>query len=105
VWEKVAQVAADQHAQATLAQLVAAGMSESTLARLVAAVELDSERFHSSGWGQRRDRRKGNAAALTGWTLLRYGWHDLVGDDRRAAAEHRHALSYRGRRPPAARGR
>jgi hypothetical protein len=65
------------------------------------AVELDSERFHSTGWARGRDRHKGNVAALTGWTLLRYVWRDLVGDDRRALAEHRRALSPSPRRPAA----
>jgi hypothetical protein len=41
-------------------------------------IELDSEAHHMDRVTFRRDRSKQNAASVSGWTVLRYTWWDLV---------------------------
>jgi very-short-patch-repair endonuclease len=42
------------------------------------AVETDGFAFHSDRTRYRSDRRRGNALALAGWTVLRFSWEDVV---------------------------
>ena len=42
------------------------------------AVEVDGWAWHVDVDRFRSDRRKGNALARAGWTVLRFTWHDLV---------------------------
>lgn len=56
------------------------------------AVEFDGWAWHSDHERFRRDRRKGNEVTLSGWTLLRVTWFDLVEAPDRVVAQIRHAL-------------
>ncbi len=60
------------------------------------AIEFDGWAWHSDHERFRRDRRKGNEVVLSGWTLLRVTWFDLVEAPDRVIAQIRHAL----RQPP-----
>lgn len=61
------------------------------------AVEFDSWAWHSDHERFRRDRRKGNDVVLSGWTLLRVTWFDLVEAPDRVVAQIRHALLHASR--------
>ena len=61
------------------------------------AIELDSWAWHSDHERFRRDRRKGNELVLSGWTLLRVTWFDLVEAPGRVVAQIRHALLHASR--------
>ncbi len=63
-------------------------------------VELDGRLGHA-GEGAFRDRRRDNANTLAGWTTLRFGWHDVVGDPCGVAADVRTALALGGWREAA----
>ncbi len=61
------------------------------------AIEFDSWAWHTDHERFRRDRRKGNEITLSGWTLLRVTWFDLVEAPARVIAEIRHALLHASR--------
>ncbi|MFI7674011.1 DUF559 domain-containing protein [Actinophytocola sp. NPDC049390] len=42
------------------------------------AIEVDGWAWHSDVQRFRHDRRRQNALVLTGWTVLRFTWHDLT---------------------------
>jgi very-short-patch-repair endonuclease len=42
------------------------------------AIEVDGWAWHHDQQTFRRDRQRQNAMALSGWTVLRFTWHDLV---------------------------
>ena len=57
------------------------------------AVEVDGWAWHVDVDRFRSDRRKGNALARAGWTVLRFTWHDLVRRPAYVLAEIRAALA------------
>jgi very-short-patch-repair endonuclease len=57
------------------------------------AVEVDGWAWHVDVDRFRADRRKGNALARAGWTVLRFTWHDLVNRPAYVVAEIRAALA------------
>lgn len=61
-------------------------------------IELDGEAYHMDRLTFRRDRAKQNAAALLGWSILRYTWWDVVQAPERVVTEVRSALEAGGHR-------
>lgn len=57
------------------------------------AVEVDGWAWHVDVDRFRSDRRKGNALANAGWTVLRFTWHDLTARPGYVVAEIRAALA------------
>jgi very-short-patch-repair endonuclease len=57
------------------------------------AVEVDGWAWHVDVDRFRADRRKGNALARAGWTVLRFTWHDVVSRPAYVVAEIRAALA------------
>jgi very-short-patch-repair endonuclease len=57
------------------------------------AVEVDGWAWHVDVDRFRADRRKGNALANAGWTVLRFTWHDLTARPGYVVAEIRAALA------------
>jgi len=57
------------------------------------AVEVDGWAWHVDVARFRADRRKGNALARAGWTVLRFTWHDVVSRPAYVVAEIRAALA------------
>jgi very-short-patch-repair endonuclease len=57
------------------------------------AVEVDGWAWHVDVDRFRADRRKGNALARAGWTVLRFTWHDLVSRPAYVVAEIRAAVA------------
>jgi very-short-patch-repair endonuclease len=55
-------------------------------------VETDGFAFHSDRKDYRRDRRRGNALALAGWTVLRFSWEDVMHEPDYVIASIRAAL-------------
>ena len=49
-------------------------------------VETDSHAFHNNAVAFRRDRRRDLDLELSGWHVLRFGWHDVVDDSDRVVA-------------------
>ncbi len=71
-------------------------------ARLV--VEVDGAAFHDGLADRRRDEVRDARLSVTGWTVLRFRWVDVVHDPERVAAElraglERHHRSFRGAEP------
>lgn len=62
-------------------------------------VELDGRRWHSTTEALANDRRRDRAAALHGWTVLRYGWAEVVERPRTFTNAIRSVLA--AREPPA----
>ncbi len=56
------------------------------------AVEVDGWAWHTTVDRFRTDRARQNALVLTGWTSLRFTWHDLVHRPDALVAEVRAAL-------------
>ncbi len=59
------------------------------------AIEVDGWAWHSDVERFRSDRRRQNALVLTGWTILRFTWHDLTHRAPAVIAEVRTALGTR----------
>jgi very-short-patch-repair endonuclease len=57
------------------------------------AVEVDGWAWHVDVDRFRSDRRKGNALANAGWTVLRFTWHDLTARPEYVVAAIRVALA------------
>jgi very-short-patch-repair endonuclease len=57
------------------------------------AVEIDGYEHHRSRHAFRKDRRKGNALAAGGFTLLRFTYEDIVDRPAHATTEVRRLLS------------
>lgn len=65
-------------------------------ARLV--VETDGFAFHADRASYRKDRRRGNALVLAGWSVLRFSWEDVVHHPDEVVEAVRAALAERARR-------
>lgn len=75
------------------ARLVAVADFAYDLQRLL--VEGDGFEFHRERQDYRRDRRKANAFLVSGWTLLRFSWEDVMGSPEYVVETVRAALGLR----------